>query len=325
MSHTQIATDILTGEHPVISITDTSEWFSLIQELHSQLKDSPKSANNFIKYVQSYFPPEIACYTVLSAFKNQVIERNARVFQSMLIFENEFKNLMPHITDDYKYAEFEASLMRGKDFQSMQLELTSPFQIQDESEIGTGSYDKNHTDIKKLFDVSEEVELLKKLNAMPTTHDGYFPDNGEFLYQVISRDTVKVVSASWWDYHKIDDPERIEDYVKDVIPHWNLWIESEPGILTYMGSETAEEIIQGLGNFTKQCLIPYPTSAKDAIYQLVKHDVISVDELFEAFEPTGNDFSDIVQKFDTQVRQTWPYIFKTQDNTQVEQDTDGAE
>jgi len=147
------------------SNTDAME---LIEHLQAWLPNYPKGSNKYISFLQHYVSPIYAIYGIYSAVDNGTLELTSRNFQSMLLFESEFKDLIKHLENPDKKTNFFESMRNGTDISKVELDLTSPFCIQPEDEIGTGTYDQQVA-IEDLFaDPEDDTTVAPQTTAAPT-------------------------------------------------------------------------------------------------------------------------------------------------------------
>ena len=147
------------------SNTDAME---LIEHLQAWLPNYPKGSNKFISFLHKNVAPIYAIYGIYSAVDNGTLELTSRNFQSMLLFEAEFKDLIKHLENLDKKTNFFESMRNGTDISKVELELTSPFCIQPEHEIGTGTYDQQVA-IEDLFaDPEDDTTVSPQTTAAPT-------------------------------------------------------------------------------------------------------------------------------------------------------------
>jgi hypothetical protein len=256
MLYTTLAIDVLEGNDPPVSINHTADWASFVDELHSLLPQYPKSTNHFIKYSQKHMPPAIACYAVYTAVDKGVMEFTSRNFQSMLIFNEAFKELVKYMTDEdtSRRDALVVALHRGDDLQSIMLELTSPFKLQPEEEIGKGvCTTQESVSIDGMFDYSGLIDALQNQQAasqVSTPTGTIYYDSTQYLYQFIKPlhfdDTATIVIASekFWNASSCLDDQEISKYLEDLIPDWaDNWSEEMNSVFTYIGSGNKADAI----------------------------------------------------------------------------------
>lgn len=158
---------ILEGDTINTTFSDTDSM-ELIEHLQAWLPNYPKGSNKFITFLQQNVSPIHAVYGVYSAVDNGSLELTSRNFQSMLLFEAEFKDLIKHLENPDKKTNFFESMKSRSDISKVELELTSPFCIQPEDEIGTGTYDQQVA-IEDLFaDPDDDTTVAPQTTAAPT-------------------------------------------------------------------------------------------------------------------------------------------------------------
>ena len=146
---------ILEGdEYTAVSKEDTME---LIEHLQAWLPNYPKGSNKYIQFLTDQVAPVYAVYGIYSAVDNGSLELTSRNFQSMMLFESKHKDLVKHLENTDKKTNFFESMRNGTDISKVELELTSPFCLQPEDEIGTGTYE-HKVAIEDLFNAPDEEE-----------------------------------------------------------------------------------------------------------------------------------------------------------------------
>ncbi len=273
---------ILEGEVTTTTISD-SDSLELIEHLQAWLPNYPKGSNKFISFLQHNVSPLYAIYGVYSAVDNGSLELTSRNFQSMMLFESEFKDLIKHFENPDKKTNFFESMRNGTEISRVELELTSPFCIQPEDEIGTGTWeyvepelpeiddddttnpattttasapgtiqiplkDILDTAAKKVFGVGVKKTVAEK-DQEQDDHDAYYVYT-QYLYQFTSAwfpndaPTINVVSQKFWDEHECIDDQHISEYLESIIPDWsNNWCETTDSVFEYTGGSTKAEAI----------------------------------------------------------------------------------
>jgi hypothetical protein len=161
------AISILEGDTTTPSTFSNEDTMELIEHLQAWLPNYPKGSNKFISFLHQYVSPIHAVYGVYSAVDNGSLELTSRNFQSMLLFESEFKDLIKHLSNPDKKTNFFESMRNGTDISKVELELTSPFCIQPENEIGTGTYDQQVA-IEDLFtDPDDDATVAPQTTTAP--------------------------------------------------------------------------------------------------------------------------------------------------------------
>jgi len=275
-----VAIAILEGE-PLTAPVSNSSALELIDHLQAWLPMYPKSSNKFISFLQSNVAPLYAIYGVYSAVDNGSLELTSRNFQSMMLFEAEFKDLIKYFDNPDKKKNFIESMKNGKDLNRVELELTSPFCIQPEDEIGTGTWeyiepelpeiddddttnpattttasapgtikiplkDILDTAAKKVFGVGVKKTDAEK-DQEQDDRDAYYVYT-QYLYQFTPDDdcdlAISVVSQKFWDDHGHLDDQRISEYLEAIIPDWSdNWCEIMASVFEYTGGSTKAEAI----------------------------------------------------------------------------------
>jgi hypothetical protein len=162
------AISILEGDTVDTTTFSNTEIMELIEHLQAWLPNYPKGSNKFISFLQQNVSPIHAVYGVFSAVDNGSLELTSRNFQSMLLFEAEFKELIKHLSNPDKKTNFYESMKSKTDISKVELELASPFCIQPEDEIGTGTYDQQVA-IEDLFaDPEDDTTAAPQTTAAPT-------------------------------------------------------------------------------------------------------------------------------------------------------------
>jgi hypothetical protein len=162
------AISILEGDTVDTTTFSNTETIELIEHLQAWLPNYPKGSNKFISFLQQNVSPIHAVYGVFSAVDNGSLELTSRNFQSMLLFEAEFKELIKHLSNPDKKTNFYESMKSRTDISKVELELTSPFCIQPEDEIGTGTYDQQVA-IEEIFaDPEDDTTAAPQTTAAPT-------------------------------------------------------------------------------------------------------------------------------------------------------------
>lgn len=147
------AISILEGED--VSPVDKKHAMELIEHLQAWLPNYPQGANKFISYLHKNMTPVHAVYGLYSAVDNGSLEITHRNLQTMMLFEKDLGYLVKHLENPEKKTNFYNAMLKGTDISYVELELTSPFMIQPEEEIGTGTYEQQ-VSIEDLFAKTDE-------------------------------------------------------------------------------------------------------------------------------------------------------------------------
>jgi hypothetical protein len=271
---------ILEGEVTTTTISEVDS-LELIEHLQAWLPNYPKGSNKFISFLQHNVPPLYAIYGVYSAVDNGILELTSRNFQSMMLFESEFKDLIKHFENPDKKTNFFESMRNGTELSRVELELTSPFCIQPEDEIGTGTWeyvepelpeiddddttnpattttasapgtiqiplkDILDTAAKKVFGVGVKKTDAEK-DQEQDDRDAYHVFT-QYLYQFTPDEesdlTISVVSQKFWDEHECIDDQHISEYLEEIIPDWSdNWCETMESVFEYTGGSTKADAI----------------------------------------------------------------------------------
>jgi hypothetical protein len=271
---------ILEGDASVSSIPD-NDALELIDHLQAWLPNYPKSSNKFISFLQQHVSPIYAVYGVYSAVDNGSLELTSRNFQSMLLFELEFKDLIKHFDNLDKKTNFFESMRNGIDISKVELELTSPFCIQPEDEIGTGTWEYVEPELPEINDDDTTNPVTTTTASAPGTikiplkdildtaakkvfgvgvkktdaekdqeqddRDAYYVYT-QYLYQFTPDDNcdlaISVVSKKFWDDNGYLDDQHISEYLEAIIPDWSdNWCETMESVFEYTGGSTKAEAI----------------------------------------------------------------------------------
>lgn len=149
------AISILEGEE--VSPIDKKDAMELIEHLQAWLPNYPQGSNKFISYLHKNLTPIHAVYGLYSAVDNGSLEITHRNLQTMMLFEKDLGYLVKHLENPEKKINFFNAMLKGTDISYVELELTSPFMIQPEEEIGTGTYEQTVA-IEDLFANTEEED-----------------------------------------------------------------------------------------------------------------------------------------------------------------------
>jgi hypothetical protein len=274
------AISILEGDTTTTTFSD-EDAMELIEHLQAWLPNYPKGSNKFISFLHQHVSPVHAVYGVYSAVDNGSLELTSRNFQSMLLFESEFKDLIKHLSNPDKKTNFFESMRNGTDISKVELELTSPFCIQPEDEIGTGTYDQQ-VDIEDLFtDPDDDATAAPQTTVAPAVQtttkssvntiqiplrdildkaskkvlgigvkpkvtedrDAYHVYTHYYFTPIVSATPkFEVVSAKYWDDKEELDDQSISEYLENIIPDWGThWHETESSIIEYTGPGTQED------------------------------------------------------------------------------------
>jgi hypothetical protein len=294
-----IAISILEGD-TVETTLSNNEALELIEHLQAWLPNYPKGSNKFITFLQQNVSPIHAVYGVYSAVDNGSLELTSKNFQAMILFEAEFKDLIKHLENPDKKTNFFESMKLRTDISKVELDLTSPFCIQPEDEIGTGTYDQQ-VSIEELFtDPDDDATVapqttaptvqtttkstqsplrdildkaakkvfgvgVKKTAADDEDRDAYHVYTHYYFTPIISATPkFEVVSAKYWDEKEELDDQPISEYLEHIILDWGThWHEREPSIIEYTGPGTLEdatELLRETG-FFKPCKLHDDTPA----------------------------------------------------------------
>lgn len=275
-----VAINILEGDESYCDSPDLNV-LELIEHLQAWLPNYPKGSNKFISFLQHNVPPLYAIYGVYSAVDNGILELTSRNFQSMMLFESEFKHLIKHLENPDKKTNFFESMRNGTELSRVELELTSPFCIQPEDEIGTGTWeyvepelpeiddddttnpattttasapgtikiplkDILDTAAKKVFGVGVKKTDAEK-DQEQDDRDAYYVYT-QYLYQFTPDDdcdlAISVVSQKFWDDNGYLDDQHISEYLEAIIPDWSdNWCEIMDSVFEYTGGSTKADAI----------------------------------------------------------------------------------
>lgn len=273
---------ILEGDTIDVALSN-NDAMELIEHLQAWLPNYPKGSNKFISFLQQNVSPIHAVYGVFSAVDNGSLELTSRNFQSMLLFEAEFKDLIKNLSSPDKKTNFYESMKSRTAISKVELELTSPFCIQPEDEIGTGTYDQQVA-IEDLFaDPDDDATVAPQTTTSPAVQstvksstntvkipfkdildkaskkvlgvgvkktedrDAYHVFTS-YIYQFTPDDnsdlTISVASQTYWDEHDEIDDKHIAEYLEHFIPSWNTnWTEVMPSVFQYTGGSTKADAI----------------------------------------------------------------------------------
>jgi hypothetical protein len=264
----------------------------IIKDLAQLVHDDPKLSNKFISFLQTKLDPVMAVYGYYSSIDNELLKLTPRNFQTVLLFEQEFNYLIKHITaNPNKKETLFKSVEEGTEISKIELELTSPFDIQPEDEIGTGTWEwvdpeptdditqpvttqptTNGTTVKIPFkDILDKAAKkvfgvgVKKTAADDEDRDAYHVYTHYYFTPIISATPkFEVVSAKYWDDKEALDDQPISEYLEHIILDWGThWHEREPSIIEYTGPGTladATELLRETG-FFKPCKLHDDTPA----------------------------------------------------------------
>lgn len=254
---------------------------AIIKDLAQQVHDDPTLSNKFISFLQTKLEPVMAVYGYYSSIDSGLLALTPRNFQTGLLFEQEFNYLIKHITFNHIKKDTLIRLVEeGTEISKIELELTSPFNIQSEDEIGTGTWEYVEPELtdnitqpvttqsatqgttitiplksilnkaaKKVFGVG-----VKKTAADDDKRDEYHVYT-HYYFNPITSATPKfeVVSAKYWGDNEELDDQPISEYLENIIPDWGThWHERKPGVIEYNGPGTlveATELLRDTGFF----------------------------------------------------------------------------
>ena len=242
----------------------------IIKDLAQLVHDDPKLSNKFISFLQTKLDPVMAVYGYYSSIDNELLKLTPRNFQTVLLFEQEFNYLIKHITaNPNKKETLFKSVEEGTEISKIELELTSPFDIQPEDEVGTGTWE--WVDPEPTDDITQPVttqpitngktvkipfkDILDKaakkvfgVGVKKTDDRDAYHVFTPYIYQFTPDDnsdlTISVASRQYWEeYDEIDD-KPIAEYLEHFIPDWdNNWTEVMPSVFQYTGGSTKADAI----------------------------------------------------------------------------------
>jgi hypothetical protein len=255
---------------------------SVIKELAQQVHDNPKLSNKFITFLQTNLDPVMAVYGYYYSIDEGLLQPTARNFQTTMLFEQEFNHLIKYLTPSKKATLYE-SVADGIGLTQIELELTSPFELQPEDEIGTGTWEYVEPELPEIDDDDTANPATTTITSTPGTikiplkdildtaakkvfgvgvkktdaekdqeqddRDAYHVYT-QYLYQFTSAwfpndaPTINVVSQKFWDEHECIDDQHISEYLESIIPDWsNNWCETTDSVFEYTGGSTKAEAI----------------------------------------------------------------------------------
>jgi hypothetical protein len=267
---------------------------SVIKELAQQVHDNPKLSNKFITFLQTNLDPVMAVYGYYYSIDEGLLQPTARNFQTTMLFEQEFNHLIKYLTPSKKATLYE-SVADGIGLTQIELELTSPFELQPEDEIGTGTWEYVEPELPEIDDDDTANPATTTITSTPGTikipfkdildkaakkvfgvgvkktaaddedRDAYHVYTHYYFTSIISATPkFEVVSAKYWDEKEELDDQPISEYLEHIILDWGThWHEREPSIIEYTGPGTLEdatELLRETG-FFKPCKLHDNTPA----------------------------------------------------------------
>lgn len=257
--------DPVTLDIKSLSVTDQAGLICLVG---LELEEHPNKSNKFISFLQNEFDPIMAVYGYYWSVDKGMLKLSPRNFQTSLLFEQEFGHLIKHLTPERKQSLF-SSVQDGVNLSKVELELVSPFNIQPEDEIGTGTWEwvepepvddttqpvatqpvTNGNTIKIPFkDILDNAsKKVLGVGVKKTEDRDAYHVFTPYIYQFTPDDksdlTISVASRQYWDEHDEIDDKPISEYLEHFIPTWATnWTEVMPSVFQYTGGSTKADAI----------------------------------------------------------------------------------
>jgi hypothetical protein len=285
---------IFDNVHGDIKSLSSDMQASVIKELAQQVHDNPKLSNKFITFLQTNLDPVMAVYGYYYSIDEGLLQPTARNFQTTMLFEQEFNHLIKYLTPSKKATLYE-SVADGIGLTQIELELTSPFELQPEDEIGTGTWEYVEPELPEIDDDDTANPATTTITSTPGTikipfkdildkaakkvfgvgvkktaaddedRDAYHVYTHYYFTSIISATPkFEVVSAKYWDEKEELDDQPISEYLEHIILDWGThWHERKPSIIEYTGPGTLEdatELLRETG-FFKPCKLHNDTPA----------------------------------------------------------------
>jgi len=257
-----------------------AEQAELIKGLAKQVSENQSLSNKFITFLQTKLDPVMAVYGYYYSIDEGLLKPTARNFQTTMLFEQEFNHLIKHLSPTKKAALYE-SVANGMDLTQIELELVSPFDLQPEDEIGTGTWEYVEPELPEIDDDATANPATTTITSTPGTikiplkdildtaakkvfgvgvkktdaekdqeqddRDAYHVFT-QYLYQFTPDDdcdlAISVVSKKFWDDNGYLDDQHISEYLEAIIPDWSdNWCETMESVFEYTGGSTKAEAI----------------------------------------------------------------------------------
>ena len=204
--------DLVTLDIKSLSVTDQAGLICLVG---LDLEQQPNKSNKFISFLQNEFDPIMAVYGYYWSVDRKMLKLSSRNFQSTMLFEQEFGYLIKHLTPEKTQALF-SSVQDGVNLAKIELELTSPFNIQSEDEIGTGTWEHPEIEIPE-DDVSQSTP--KTQQEIDELRDDFVKNAKSILSDLIFTDVINTDDAIDRIINKLDDQTAYDMLVAHYAEH----------------------------------------------------------------------------------------------------------